>query len=46
MVRTEYGPDWTRALELEVEDGRKKGRLRRTQKKPVDEESMAVDLSL
>ena len=44
VLRREDGHVLSRALEFEVESQRKKGRLKRTWKKQVEEESMKVGL--
>ena len=44
VLRREYGHDLRRALDLEVEGQRKKGRLKRTWKKQVEEESVKISL--
>ena len=44
MLRREDGCVLRRALEFEVEDQRKKGRLKRTWKKQIEVESVKVGL--
>ena len=45
MLRREDGHVLRRALDFEVETQRKKGRLKRTLKKKVEEEGMKIGLS-
>ena len=44
VLRREDGHVWRRALDFDIGQ-RKKGRLKRTWKKQVDEESVKIDLS-
>ena len=44
MLRREDAHVWRRALDIEVEGQRKKGRLKRTWKKHVEEEGVKVGL--
>ena len=46
MLRREYDNVLRGALDFEVEGQRKKGRLNRTWMKPVEEESVKVDLRM